>query len=100
MTTTYEIERQETIKRNQEYLKSLDLVQPVAEKVVKKVKKEAKPKPVAIVRQSRRLSGKPIDTDIPKLKEEAKFETLVPFDSFFDEQVRQNAITTDGRFTG
>jgi hypothetical protein len=107
----FEQRRLETIKKNQEYLKSLNIEpveQIVASKRVslpktKKVRAKIEKRTTAPSRTSRRLSGRgeddvlqPIDQNVDPAPE----YKLLSFEEYFDKDTVAKAIRTDGIYRG
>jgi hypothetical protein len=106
MLTEYEKKRQETIRNNEEFLKSLQLpIEPVL-KPAKRINGKAQKKRIKAgpVRSSSRLSGQGIsensqEQDSDQLPKPSP-PKLLEFDEYFDEETRAKALRSDGHFKG
>ena len=103
--TEFEKQRAETIRKNQEYLASLNIIaeEPVVPaKRIKLEKKVAKRAPAPVQsRSSSRISGSGIDQnleDAPAVVQEPS--RVLTFKEYFDEETVAKAIVTDGHFKG
>jgi hypothetical protein len=112
IVSEFEQRRLETIRKNQEYLKSLN-IEPVEQIVAskrislpktKKVRAKVEKRVTAPSRTSRRLSGRgeddvvlqPVDINVEPIAE----YKLLSFEEYFDKETVEKSIKTDGIYRG
>lgn len=95
--TPYEIKRQETIRQNNLFLQSLNIIKQVpSQKRKKTLTLKSKPKVLQTRSSNRVSSNKTPKTEDP----EPQPEKLLEFDQFFTEEVVAKAIKTNGKYNG